>query len=227
MSITQGITGGGSWSGSHTLRAFPSNAGWRSLGRGNLNLFEFATNRQIALAMVLLPFGGPAASLARGLAIRGISLATKPLFWVGVNAFQEAEDAAAYIRGEDMSWQLGIKGRPVRGPHPMFGPVIIPVPFPYLDFTKSPSSGGGGPGELPTSTTPPPSIEELGVSISEEAATGPSSAQVGKPRGPASSAKRRSRPRRRCPKGHFFNKYTGKCQKYVYQPTVRYVLGKD
>ena len=166
MSITQGMTGGGSWSGSHTLAAFPSGPGWRSLGRGNLSLFSFATNTQIATAIVLLPFGGPAGSLARGLAIRGLSLVTKPLFWVGVNAFEEAEDAAAYIRGEDMSWQLGIKGRPVTGPHPMFGPVFIPVPFPYLDFTRSPSSGGGGPGELPTSTTPPPSIEAVGGVIS-------------------------------------------------------------
>ena len=162
MSITQGVTGGGSWSGNRTLTAFPSGPGWRSLGRGNMNLVGFATNRQIAMAIVLLPFGGLAGSLARGLAIRAISLVTKPMFWVGVNAFEEAEDAAAYIRGEDMSWQLGIKGRPVKGPHPMFGPTYIPVPFPYLDFTRSPSSGGGGPGELPASTTPPPSIEVAG-----------------------------------------------------------------
>lgn len=203
MSITQGITGGGSWSSNRTLRAFPSNAGWRSLGRGNLNLFGFATNEQIALAITLLPFGGPMTSLARGLAIRGISLVTKPVFWVGLNAFEEAEDAAAYIRGEDMSWQLGIKGRLVTGPHPMFGPVLIPVPFPYLDFTRSPSSGGGGPGELPTSTTPPPSIEAVGGAISIPAATGPSLGQVGKPGGPARSTKRRSRPR--CKPGYRWN----------------------
>ncbi len=169
MSITQGMTGGGSWSGSHTLVAFPSGPGWRSLGRGNLSLFSFATNTQIATAIVLLPFGGPAGSLARGLAIRGLSLVTKPVFWVGVNAFQEAEDAAAYIRGEPMSWQLDWKGRPI-GPIGYASgrfmrpgiPIYIPVPFPYLDFTRAPSSGGGGPGELPTSTTPPPSIEETG-----------------------------------------------------------------
>ena len=106
MSITQGVTGGGSWSGNRTLGAFPSNAGWRSMGRGNLSMFGFATNTQIATAIVLLPFGGPATSLARGLAIRGISLATKPLFWVGVNAFEEADDAAAYIRGEEW-WKMG------------------------------------------------------------------------------------------------------------------------
>jgi len=105
-------------------------------------------------------------SLARGLAIRGISLVTKPTFWVGVNAFSEAEDAAAYIRGEDMSWQLGHKWRPVVGPHPMFGPVMVPLPFPYLDFTKSPSTGGGGPGELPNLHQSPPSIEETGKIIS-------------------------------------------------------------
>jgi len=166
MSITQGVTGGGSWSGNRTLRAFPSNAGWRSLGRGNLNLVGFATNEQIAMAITLLPFGGPMTSLARGLAIRGISLVTKPTFWVGVNAFSEAEDAAAYIRGEDMSWQLGHKWRPVVGPHPMFGPVMVPLPFPYLDFTKSPSTGGGGPGELPNLHQSPPSIEETGKIIS-------------------------------------------------------------
>ena len=200
MSITQGVTGGGSWSGGRTLRAFPSNAGWRSLGRGNLNLVGFATNSQIATAIVLLPFGGPAVSLGRGLAIRAISLVTKPMFWVGVNAFEEAEDAAAYIRGEDMSWQLGIKFRPVKGPHPMFGPVYIPVPFPYLDFTKSPSSGGGGPGELPTSTTPPPSIEETGGFIVDPPLVRDSSKPPTSKRG-----------RRRCRAGYVWSKKLRKC----------------
>ena len=201
MSITQGMTGGGSWSGSHTLAAFPSGPGWRSLGRGNLSLFSFATNTQIATAIVLLPFGGPAGSLARGLAIRGLSLVTKPLFWVGVNAFEEADDAAAYIRGEDMSWQLGIKGRPVKGPHPLFGPTYIPVPFPYLDFTRSPSSGGGGPGELPTSTTPPPSIEETGGFIVDPPLVRDSS----KP----STVK--SKTRKRCPTGMVWSPFHKKC----------------
>jgi len=203
MSITQGVTGGGSWSGSHTLTAFPTGPGWRSLGRGNMNLVGFATNRQIAMAIVLLPFGGLAASLARGLAIRAISLVTKPLFWVGVNAFEEAEDAAAYIRGEDMSWQLGIKWRPVKGPHPMFGPVYIPVPFPYLDFTESPSSGGGGPGELPTSTTPPPSIEETGGYIVDP--------PLGRVSSKSSTVKSKTSKRTRCPPGHYWHKGKKKC----------------
>ena len=203
MSITQGMTGGGSWSGSRTLAAFPSDAGWRSVGRGNLDLVGFATNSQIATAIVLLPFGGVASSLARGLAIRAISLATKPLFWVGVNAFEEAEDAAAYIRGEDMSWQLGIKGRPVKGPHPMFGPTYIPVPFPYLDFTRSPSSGGGGPGELPTSTTPPPSIEETGSIIEGLSSMGHGEPGVGR--------KTANGKRRRCPRGMRWSRRLRRC----------------
>jgi len=200
MSITQGMTGGGSWSGSHTLTAFPSNAGWRSLGRGNLNLFGFATNKQIAMALVLLPLGGPTASVARGLAIRGVSLVTKPVFWVGVNAFEEAEDAAAYLRGEDMSWQLGFKGRPIYGPHPMFGPVMIPVPFPYLDFTKSPSSGGGGPGEIPNLHRPPPSIEETGEILSNPPLEGQ---KTGSPR--RSSLKKAGKRRKSCPPGYRWN----------------------
>ena len=200
MSITQGMTGGGSWSGSHTLAAFPSGPGWRSLGRGNLSFFSFATNTQIAMAIVTLPFGGPAASLTRGLAIRGVSVVTKPWFWVGVNAYEEADDAAAWIRGEDMSWQLGIKGRPVKGPHPMFGPTYIPVPFPYLDFTRSPSSGGGGPGEIPTSTTPPPSIEETGGFIVDPPLVRDSSKPA-----EASKPKTRGKRRKSCPPGYRWN----------------------
>ncbi len=200
MSITQGMTGGGSWSGSHTLAPFPSNAGWRSLGRGNLNLFSFATNKQIVMALVLLPFGGPLASVGRGLAIRAISLATKPVFWVGVNAFQEAEDAAAYLRGEDMSWQLGKKWRPIYGPHPMFGPVFIPVPFPYLDFTESPSSGGGGPGEIPNLRRPPPSIEETGEILSNPPIVGE---KVGSLR--PSTSKKAGKRRKSCPPGYRWN----------------------
>jgi len=73
------------------------------------------------------------------------------------------------------------------------------------------SSGGGGPGELPASTTPPPSIEEYGDVISGVVPTGPSFAQVGKPGGPASSAKRRSRPRRGCPVGYIWSKKLRKC----------------
>ena len=206
MSITQGMTGGGSWSGSRTLAAFPSDAGWRSVGRGNLDLVGFATNSQIATAIVLLPFGGVASSLARGLAIRAISLATKPLFWVGVNAFEEAEDAAAYIRGEDMSWQIGIKPRPVRGPHPIFGPTYIPVPFPYLDFTRSPSSGGGGPGEIPSSTTPPPSIEETGGFIVDPPLVRDSS----KPSMPSAS-KTKTRKRAKCPPGYRWSRRAKRC----------------
>ena len=198
MSITQGIQGGGSWSGSHTLTAFPSGPGWRSVGRGNLNFVGFATNRQIAMALVFFSSIGPGALLARGLAIRGLSLVTKPMFWVGVNAFEEAEDAAAYIRGEDMGWQLGIKGRPVKGPHPMFGPVHIPVPFPYLDFTRSPSSGGGGPGELPTSTNPPPSIEETGGFIADPPLVGDS-------RLTSTVKSRTKRARKSCPAGYRWN----------------------
>ncbi len=49
--------------------------------------------------------------------------------------------------------------------------------------------GGGGPGHSPISTNPPPSIEAIGASFR----------QSGKSGGPASSMKRRSRPRRRCP----------------------------
>jgi hypothetical protein len=107
--------------------------------------------------------------VARGLALRGLNVATKPVFWAGVNAYQEAEDAAAWLRGEDMSWQLAGKIRPIR--HPVFGswaPGVpaIPVPFPYLDFAKTPSSGGGGPGEIPNLHQPPPSIEETGEILS-------------------------------------------------------------
>jgi len=200
MSITQGITGGGSWSGSHTLTAFPSNAGWRSVGRGNLDLFSFATNKQIAMALVLLPFGGLVAPVTRGLALRALHLSTRPVFWVGVNAYREAEDAAAFLRGEDMVLQWDLKLRPFR--HPVFGSwgpgiPIIPVPFPYLDFTKSPSSGVGGPGELPNLHRPPPSIEETGEILSNPPMVG---GKTGAPR--PSTWKKAGKRRKSCPPGY-------------------------
>jgi len=170
MSITSGITGGGAYSGSRTLRWNRGLLGIPVHYRGrNWNLTGFATNEQLIMALALLPLAGPIGSAARGLALRGLNLATKPLFWAAVNVYQEAQDIADWIRGEDMSWQFGIEVRPIR--HPVFGywgPLIpaLPVPFPYLDFTKSPSSGVGGPGEIPNLHRPPPSIEETGKLIS-------------------------------------------------------------
>jgi len=71
-----------------------------------------------------------------------------------------------------------------------------------LLWQDPPSPGGGGPGPSPISTTPPLSLEATGASL----------AQVGKPGGPASSAKRRSRPRRKkCPKGYHWSKYLRMC----------------
>jgi len=197
MSITQGVVSGGSWSGRHTEQAFPRDGlGYTSLGRGNLNLVGFATNRQLAMSVVLLGLAGPVGSALRGAALRGLNVATKPVFWAGVNAYQEAEDAAAWVRGEDMSWQLSTKIRPIR--HPVFGawgPGIpaIPVPFPYLDFSKSPSSGVGGPGEIPNLRRPPPSIEETGEILSNPSIAG----EV--PSSPRRSTSKKGR--RRCPKG--------------------------
>jgi hypothetical protein len=163
MSITQGMTSGGSWSGRRTMRAFPQKGRWyTSLGRGNMQLLPGVSNTELLVLLAALPMGGPALGVARGVAIRGISLVTKPSFWAGVNVYHESEDIAAYLRGEDMSWQLGIKWRPIYGPHPMFGPVFLPIPFPYLDFTKSPSSGVGGPGEIPNLHRPPLSMKETG-----------------------------------------------------------------
>ncbi len=204
MSITQGVTGGGSYSSRWTERAYPhSSLGYTSLGRGNLNLVGFATNRQLAMSVVLLALSGPIGALARGVALRGLNVVTKPVFWVGVNAYQEAEDAAAWIRGEDMSWQLSMKVRPFR--HPAFGdwaPGIpaIPVPFPYLDFTKSPSSGGGGPGEIPNLHRPPPSIEETGEILSNPPIAGevPSSPRP-------STSKKAGKRRKSCPPGYRWN----------------------
>jgi len=57
------------------------------------------------------------------------------------------------------------------------------------------SPGGGGPGTYPISTTPPLSLEATGASLT----------QPGKSGGPASSSKRRSRPRRKCKPGYRWN----------------------
>jgi len=169
MSITQGMTGGGSWSGRRTLRAFPTGAGYRSLGRGNLQLLPGISNTELLVSLALLPLAGPAAGVARGVAFRALNIATKPVFWFGVNVYQEAQDLRSWVGGEDMSWQLDTKIRPFR--HPVFGswgPGIpaIPVPFPYIDFTKTPSSGVGGPGEFPNLHRPPLSMKETGEILS-------------------------------------------------------------
>ena len=58
-----------------------------------------------------------------------------------------------------------------------------------LSLGTTDSPGGGGPGQSPISTIPPLSLEATGASLT----------QLGKPGVPASSSKRGSRPRRRCP----------------------------
>ena len=73
------------------------------------------------------------------------------------------------------------------------GPGLIGPIVPDLDFL---GPGGGGPGHSLTSTTPS-SLEATGASL----------AQRGKSGGPASSSKRRSRPRRKCKPGYRWNGY--------------------
>jgi len=202
MSITQGMIGGGSWSGRRTLRAFPRGAGFRSLGRGNMQLFPYVSNTELLWALALAPFvlaAGAAGSTSLWVA-RGVKTVSHPLFWMGVNLYDEGKDIAAWARGEDMSWQLKRKWRPIYGPHPMFGPVIFPMPFPYLDFTKSPSSGVGGPGEIPNLHRPPLSMEEAGEILSNPPIAGevPSS-----PR--RSSSKKAGKRRKSCPPGYRWN----------------------
>jgi len=200
MSITQGVTGGGSWSGSHTLRWNRSQLGigYTPQGRPNLNLVGFATNRQIAEAMIATTI--LIALSATFWPARIVKIVANPLFWAAVNLYEEGKDVAAWFRGEDMSWQLTHKWRPIFGPHPMFGPAVFPVPFPYLDFTTSPSSGGGGPGELPNLHQPPPSIEETGEILSNPSIMGevPSS-----PR--RSTSKKAGKRRKSCPPGYRWN----------------------
>ncbi len=168
MSITQGMTGGGSWSGRRTLRAFPRGPGFTSLGRPNMQLITGISNTELLVSLALLPLVGPAVGLAPGVAVRGLNIATKPLFWAGVNAYEESADIRAWMRGEDMSWQLDAKVRPVRL-HPLWGSQIgnvVPFVFPYLNFTKSPSSGVGGTGEIPNLHRPPISMKETGEILS-------------------------------------------------------------
>lgn len=172
MSITQGMTGGGSWSGRRTLRAFPRGAGFRSLGRPNLQLLPYVSNTELLVTLALLPF--LATGAAARLGFTGIRLVTRPIFWAGVNAYQEATDIAAWARGEDMSWQLDVKTRPIATPYMLTGgmfitggiPFIIPIPLPYLNFTRTPSSGGGGPGEIPNIHRPPLTMKETGEILS-------------------------------------------------------------
>jgi len=196
MSITQGMTGGGSWSGSHTLRAFPRGAGYHTLGRGTMALPSWMLPLLVGLAVTPV-----VVVVARSLWFaRAVKVVTNPIFWGTVNVYEESKDIASYLRGEDMSWQLTYKWRPVFGPHPAFGPVVFPLPFPYLDFTKSPSSGGGGPGGIPNLHRPPPSIEETGEILSNPTMAG----EV-----PSSPKRRKS-----CPPGYRWSKRLDRCVKY-------------
>ena len=70
-----------------------------------------------------------------------------------------------------------------------------------LGYGISSGPGGGGPGPSPISTTTPPSVEETGASL----------AQLGKPGGPASSSKRRGRPRRKCKPGYRWSRRLRRC----------------
>jgi len=202
MSITQGMSGGGSWSGRRTLRAFPTGAGFRSLGRGNLQLLPGITNTQLAVALLTAPllYAAGTAGVATRVGFTGLRLVTRPIFWAGVNAYQEASDIAAWARGEDMSWQWDVKLRPIMTPYMLTGgrfmtpgvPLIAGIPFPYLNFTQTPSSGVGGPGEIPNLHRPPLSMKETGEIISN-----PSVVNGSKPSRKVSS---RVKPKR-CPKG--------------------------
>ncbi len=206
MSITQGMTGGGSWSGRRTLRAFPRGPGFTSLGRPSLQLISQMSNTQLLVALALLPLAGAAGGLAHGLAVRGLNIATKPLFWVGVNAYEESADIRAWMRGEDMSWQLDTKIRPVRL-HPLWGSQIgnvVPFVFPYLNFTKTPSSGGGEPGGIPKLHHPPLSMEQTGEILSNPGIL------VEAPSSPRRSTSKKSR-KRQCPKGYLRDPRSGKC----------------
>lgn len=206
MSITQGMTGGGSWSGRRTLRAFPRGAGFSSLGRGNMQLLPYVSNTELLVTLALLPFlvSGAAARLG----FMGLRLATRPIFWAGVNAYQEATDIAAWARGEDMSWQVDVKTRPIATPYMLTGgmfmtggiPLIIPIPLPYLNFTRTPSSGGGGPGEIPNFHHPPLSMKETGEILSNPPIVGevPSA-----PR--RSTSKKAGKRRKSCPPGYRWN----------------------
>ncbi len=204
MSITQGMTGGGSWSGRRTLRAFPRGPGFTSLGRGNMQLFPGVSNTELLWALALAPLviaGGAAASGSLWFA-RGVKVVSHPVFWAGVNIYEEGKDIAAWARGEDMSWQLTKKWRPIYGPHPMFGPVIFPLPFPYLDFTTSPSSGVEGPGEIPNFPRPPISMAESGEILSNPGIVG----EV-----PSSPRRSTSKKSRYCPRGYYWDRSRRKC----------------
>ncbi len=218
MSITQGMTGGGSWSGRRTLRAFPRGPGFTSLGRPNMQLITGISNTELLVSLALLPLVGPAVGLAPGVAVRGLNIATKPLFWAGVNAYEESADIRAWMRGEDMSWQLDAKVRPVRL-HPLWGSQIgnvVPFVFPYLNFTKSPSSGVGGTGEIPNLHRPPISMKEAGEILSNS----PIAVEV--PSSPRPSTSKKGRKRRKCPEGHYWHAGRKKCVRIRMKDYIEY-----
>lgn len=162
-------------------------------------------------AMLAAVVVGGTSGIAVKSALRLLNLVVRPWFWAGVNVYHEAQDIRSFMRGEDMSWQWELKWRPI-GPigyttglfmRPGI-PVVIPVPFPYLDFTRTPSSGVGGPGEIPNLHRPPPSIEETGKLISNPPMAGdvpssPSSSSTSKKSG------------KRCPPGYTWSKTKRKC----------------
>jgi len=189
------------------MRAFPQKGRWfTSLGRGNMQLLPGVSNTELLVALSLLPFA--TTGTAARLGFTGLRLVTRPLFWAGVNVYQEAADLAAWARGEDMSWRWDLKLRPIATPYMLTGgmfmtagvPLIIPTPFPYLNFRKTPSSGGGGPGGIPNLHRPPLSMKETGEILSDPSLGRevPTS-----PRRPTS--KKAGKRRKSCPPGYRWN----------------------
>jgi hypothetical protein len=206
MSITQGMTSGGSWSGRWTMRAFPRGAGFTSLGRGNMQLVPGLSNTELLVLLALAPLVPGGAAVRVGWS--GVRLVTRPIFWAGVNVYEEAEDIAAWRRGEDMSWQWDWKVRPITKIGPliipaMYGIPMLPIPIPYLNFTQTPSSGVGGPGEIPNLHRPPLSMQETGEILSNPPMAG---GKTGSPR--RSTSKKR---RKRCPTGMVWSPVHKKC----------------
>ncbi len=195
------------------MRAFPQKGRWfTSLGRGNMQLLPGVSNTELLVLLTLAPFA--TTGTAARLGFTGIRTVTRPLFWTGVNAYQEAGDIAAWARGEDMSWQLDVKRRPIATPYMLTGgmfmtggiPLIIPIPLPYLNFTKTTSSGVGGPGEIPNLHRPPLSMEETGEILSNP------SIAVEVPSSPRRSTSKRSRKVvSKCPKGQYWDPQLRMC----------------
>ena len=124
--------------------------------------------------------------------VHALRIATRPWLWAGWNLYKEGKDLVHWAKGGEMEWAIEPRARP----YILSTGVPIAIPFPWIELSAKDSTGGGGPSESPTSTTP-----GRGPRYWPRRPDRPG----GSPPVIIESSKKTTRSRKRCPPGHFWN----------------------